>query len=97
MTGRTPQVGLRDTDRLDMAPADAARLGVADGAPVRLVSHHGHAVLPVAITDRMKPGELFATFHAADVHVNRVTGRQHDATTGTPESKVTAVRVEPVA
>jgi formate dehydrogenase major subunit len=97
MTGRTPSVHLRDIDLLEIAPADAARLALADGARVRLVSRYGGTVLPVSITARVRPGELFATFHSTSVYLNRVTGRQRDPRSGTPEYKVTAVRVEPVA
>jgi formate dehydrogenase major subunit len=97
MTGRTPSVWLRDTDRLEMAPADAARLALAEGARVRLVSRYGEAVLPVSITARVGRGELFATFHSASVCLNQLTGRQRDPRSGTPEYKVTAVRVDPLA
>lgn len=94
MTGRTPNRTLRPTDVLDLAPADAARLGIADGDPVRLVSRYGEATLPAAVTEQVPPGVLFASFHSPEVFTNRVTGPHRDAVTGTPEYKVTAVRVE---
>ena len=95
MTGRTPNVVLRPTDLLEMAPLDAARLSLANDERVRIVSRYGEAVLPLRITTCVKPGELFATFHSSDVFLNRVTGPSRDGITGTPEYKVTAVRVEP--
>jgi formate dehydrogenase major subunit len=55
---------------------------------------YGSAVLPARITDAVKPGELFATFHTADVFLNHVIGSRRDRFTDTPEYKVTAVRVE---
>jgi formate dehydrogenase major subunit len=97
MTGRTPSVDLGGADLLEMAPADAARLALADGTRVRLVSRFGEAVLPVSVTPRVRPGELFATFHSTSVYLNRLIGRQRDARSGTPEYKVTAVRIEPEA
>jgi predicted molibdopterin-dependent oxidoreductase YjgC len=60
------------------------------------VSRYGAARLPLRITDGMKRGELFATFHTAETFLNRVTGPHRDRLAGTPEYKVTAVRVERV-
>ncbi len=42
--------------RARMHPADAAALGLEEGAPVRLVSRHGAIELPVALTDDLKQG-----------------------------------------
>ena len=94
MTQRTPNSVLRPADVLDIAPGDAERLSVRDGKRVRLISRYGSAVLPLHIDDRMRPGELFATFHTSEVFLNRVTGPHHDQRAGTPEYKVTAVRME---
>jgi len=44
----------------------------------------------------MKPGELFATFHTAEVFLNRVTSSYRDRQTHPPEYKVAAVQIEPV-
>ena len=74
----------------DEAPGDAARLGLAAGDRGRLRSRHGEATLSLAIRD----GELFATFHTAEVFLNRLIGPGRDAITRTPEYKRTAVRVE---
>jgi formate dehydrogenase major subunit len=59
---------------------------------VDLVSRHGRTVMPVRITDSMPPGVLFATFHTPEAFLNRVTSNVQDPV-GTPEYKVTAVRV----
>ena len=40
---------------LQMHPDDAARLGVGDGAPVRVTSRVGSVVAPVEITDGIRP------------------------------------------
>ena len=95
MTGRTANTVLRPTDLLEMAPADATRLSLHDGEKVRLVGRYGAAVLPLQISGRIKPGELFATFHTSTVFLNHVIGPSRNRFTGTPEYKVTAVRVEP--
>jgi formate dehydrogenase major subunit len=94
MTMRTPNSLLRRADTLDMAPADAGRLHLADGDIVRIRSRHGSAVLPLRISESTKPGELFATFHDSGIFLNNVTGPHRDRISMTPEYKVVAVSVE---
>ncbi len=94
MTMRTPNARLRPSDTLDMAPADADRLGLGDGDRIRVRSRHGIAFMPVQLDARVKPGELFATFHAAEVFLNNLTGPHRDRVVMTPEYKVVAVSVE---
>lgn len=93
MTMRTPSVELRPTDLLDVSPLDAESLNVTEGELVRVESRYGSASLPVHITLAQRPGELFATFHNADILVNRVTSPHRDRYVKSPEYKVTAVRV----
>ncbi|HEX7669215.1 MAG TPA: formate dehydrogenase subunit alpha [Polyangiaceae bacterium] len=97
MTGRSRSAELRQVDALDVSPADAARLGLSDGARVTVRSRYGSARLPVVVTDEVRQGELFATFHVAGSFLNRVTSPRRDRVTGTPEYKVTAVRLDPDA
>jgi formate dehydrogenase major subunit len=97
MTGRTRNNELRPGDVLDLSPADAVALGVSDGERVRVNSEYGSAVLPARICAAIPDGQLFATFQSKDVVLNAVTGPNRDGTTGTPEYKVTAVRVERIA
>ncbi len=96
MTSRTPNARLQPGDWLDMAPADADRLGLRDGARVRVRSRYGEAELPMHRAQGLRPGELFTTFHTAETFINAVTGPNQDAHTHTPEYKVTAVQVERV-
>jgi formate dehydrogenase major subunit len=96
MTMRTPNAKLRETDTLDIAPADAKSLELHDGDRVRARSRHGEAVMPLRLDPRVKPGELFATFHAAEVFLNRLTSPHRDNVVMTPEYKVVAVAVERV-
>jgi formate dehydrogenase major subunit len=96
MTMRTPNVQFRGTDTLDLAPADADRLQLASGDRARIRSRHGETVLPVRIDPRVKPGQLFATFHATEVSLNQVTGPDRDPQVQTPEYKVVAVSLEKV-
>ncbi|WP_457092388.1 formate dehydrogenase subunit alpha [Microvirga sp. P5_D2] len=94
MTGRTPNSLLQPTDTLDMAPADALRLGFTDGEPVLVRSRYGCTILPLRVTDTVSPGELFVSFHRPELFVNRLTSSVRDRLVRTPEYKVTAVRVE---
>ena len=94
MTLRTPNVDLQPGDFLDIAPADAEKLSLADGETVRLRSRHGEVRIPVRINGAVKPGELFATFHTPAVFLNEVTSPYRDFHTLAPEYKVAAVRIE---
>lgn len=94
MTMRTGNNSLRPNDTLDLAPADAKRLGVKAGGRVRVISRHGAVEMPVRVEAGVKPGEAFATFHTTAVFLNEVTGPERDNITGTPQYKVVAVRVE---
>jgi formate dehydrogenase major subunit len=96
MTGRCRTRELRPADLLEMSPDDAEMRGVADGDMVRLVSRYGSANIPVHLSSCVRPGELFATFHTAVVFLNTVTGGHVDRVVGSPEYKVTAVKVESV-
>ncbi|QQS13047.1 MAG: formate dehydrogenase subunit alpha [Rhodospirillales bacterium] len=95
MTMRTRNVELRPSDTIDVAPVDAERLGIGTGDRVRVRSRHGVAILPARVTDAVKPGEAFATFHVAATFLNRITGPRRDRITLAPEYKVTAVALEP--
>ena len=94
MAGRPPLAELHPADVLDVSPEDAGRLGLHEGDQTRLTSAYGEAVLPVRESPMVRPGEVFATFHTASAFLNAVTGPHRDGTTGTPEYKVTAVRLD---
>lgn len=97
MTYRTPNRELRPGDTLDMSPVDAKKHGINDGEQARISSRYGEALLPVRISDRIKPGELFCTFHLPELLVNRLTSNERDRLVHAPEYKVTSVRVERLA
>lgn len=93
MTMRTKNKQLRRSDCLDISPEDAARLGLSDGQPVRIRSRYGMATMPIKINLAVTPGELFTTFHTAEIFLNAVTSSHRDSFVGAPEYKVTAVSV----
>ncbi|QCB93736.1 bifunctional nitrate reductase/sulfite reductase flavoprotein subunit alpha [Cellulomonas shaoxiangyii] len=87
---------------VEVHPDDADRLGLVAGAPVEVASRRGRAVLPVVVTDRMRPGTLFAPFHWNDLFgeylsVNAVTNDAVDPLSFQPELKACAVTLTPVA
>jgi formate dehydrogenase major subunit len=94
MTMRTANAELRATDLLDVSFEDAERLRLHNGDSVCVRSRHGETSLPIRITSAVKPGELFATFHTAEVFLNRVTSPYRDRYVKSPEYKVTAVQIE---
>ncbi|KMM47068.1 reductase [Cellulomonas sp. A375-1] len=87
---------------VELHPSDAEALGVHDGTQVEIASRRGRAVLPAVVTDRVRPGALFAPFHWNDLFgeylaVNAVTSDAVDPLSFQPELKVCAVAVTPVA
>jgi formate dehydrogenase major subunit len=94
MTRRTRNEVLRPSDRLDISPEDAAKLGIVEGQHVHIQSRYGRAMLPAHLDDAVDAGQLFATFSDPATAVNALTGPYLDAHTETPEYKVTAVRIE---
>lgn len=93
MTGRTPNNELRPQDVLSLSPPDADRCAVRDGDVIQITSRYGSARLPASVDSALRPGDVFATFHQATTLLNAVTGPNRDMAVGTPEYKVTAVRI----
>ena len=84
----------RPTDVLEISASDAAQLNLETGERVRVYSRYGEAILPVRISSALKNGELFATFHTAEVFLNCLTSSHRDRYVKTPEYKITAVQIE---
>lgn len=93
MTRRSGILELEGEARLDVHPADAARLALRDGAPVVVESRHGQAALLVRLTEEVTRGQVFCAFHFPSSRVNALTSGHADAATACPEYKVTAVRL----
>ncbi len=87
---------------LELHPEDAAALEVVEGDSVEVASRRGRAVLPTVVTDRVRPGALFAPFHWNDLFgeylsVNAVTNDAVDPLSLQPELKVCAVALTKVS
>lgn len=101
-TGRVAALNKLDNGPfVEVHPADAAELHIAEGQPVELISRRGRAVVPAVISDRVRPGNCFAPFHWNDEHgelltVNAVTNDAVDPDSLQPEFKACAVNLRPV-
>lgn len=85
----------RRGETLDLSPEDVARLGLAEGERVRVVSRRGEVEAPVRVDEGLRPGLAFMTLHFQDdVAVNNLTIDAADPKSGTAEFKATAIRVE---
>jgi formate dehydrogenase major subunit len=93
-TRRTDIVRIVDTDVLEIHPHDAERLHIKNGETVRLVSARGDATLPAAVSERVRAGELFTSFHFPSTNINALLSSSADESSKCPEYKVSAVRVE---
>ncbi|GAB2730253.1 molybdopterin-dependent oxidoreductase [Nocardia thraciensis] len=102
-TGRIAKLNkLNGKPFVEVHPDDAERIGLAAGDQVEIASRRGRAVLPVQISDRVRPGDCFAPFHWNDeqgeyLTVNAVTNDAVDADSLQPEFKACAVALRRVA
>ncbi len=92
-TRRTGNVAWASADVLEMHPSDAELRGISTGDLAGLASRSGEIVLPVEVTDRVRPGVVYTTFHFPETGANVVTTENSDWATNCPEYKVTAVEV----
>ncbi|SDP44791.1 formate dehydrogenase major subunit [Desulforhopalus singaporensis] len=83
-------------EKVEINPEDAERLGIISGNLLRVSSRRGEVRVKARVTDRSQPGCLFMTFHHQSCLTNLLTSEHRDPITGTPEYKVSAVRIEPV-
>jgi formate dehydrogenase alpha subunit len=79
--------------RIEMNPADAARLGIEDGQVVRVSSRRGTVVLRAWVTQRTTVGVVFIPMHFAEAAANLLTIDALDPLAKIPEYKACAVRV----
>jgi formate dehydrogenase alpha subunit len=83
--------------RLEIAihPSDARRLGVDDGAPLRVESRRGELTGYAHVTEAVKAGAIFVPFvKLGESAANFLTNAAFDPSSKIPEYKVCAVKVE---
>ncbi|MDT8405211.1 formate dehydrogenase subunit alpha [Sulfuriflexus sp.] len=94
MTRRTPNIDLLDRDELLINPLDAAAYGIIDEQEIGLRSKQGRTRLRARLSDEVRPGVLFTTFHFPEIAINHLTSGVLDLDADTPEFKVVAVAIE---
>jgi len=93
MTRRTPNKELVKKDILLINPVDAKHKKLKTGDRVNLASERGSINISIELSDRIKEGVLFTTFHFPEVGINYITSSVEDVESMTPEYKVVAVNV----
>jgi formate dehydrogenase alpha subunit len=81
--------------RIEISPADAARLKLEDGQAVRVSSRRGSIVLRAWVTQRTTVGVVFIPMHFAEAAANLLTIDALDPLAKIPEYKACAVRIVP--
>ena len=97
MTRRTNNLAIVDEDILEIHPKDAKFRELNTGDVARLYSGRGEVALKVQVTDRVKEGIVFTTFHFPEHMVNMVTGHGKDEETMCAEYKVSSVEVQKIS
>jgi ferredoxin-nitrate reductase len=102
-TGKSPKLLKRDPAAyIEIHPADAERLQIADEALVQVTSRRGTIRLVARLRDSLRPGVVFVPFHWGDLWsegnaANYLTISAIGRVAKQPELKYCAVNVEPVA
>jgi formate dehydrogenase alpha subunit len=81
---------------MEMNGEDMKRLGINEGAVVRVSSRRGSIEIKAMDTGRIDGGSLFISFHFAEAAANLLTVDALDPVAKIPEFKVAACRVEKI-
>ncbi|HZU64159.1 MAG TPA: molybdopterin-dependent oxidoreductase, partial [Novosphingobium sp.] len=105
-TGLSPTLSQHRREGLaEVHPADAARLGLAEGGLARIATAQGAAVFRVSLSAGQRPGEIFVPMHWTDemaggtgggARANRLPGQATDPVSGQPGFKNTPASAAPV-
>ena len=88
--------GILPHELVEICAEDAAKYGLEDGDFMRVTSRRGSVVGRAKITERVKTGLIYMTFHFSETPVNQLTSAHYDPITKTAEYKVTAVNIKKV-
>jgi predicted molibdopterin-dependent oxidoreductase YjgC len=97
MTRRTSNIDIVKEDILLVHPKDAKNRELNTGDIARLYSGRGEVALKVEVTDTVKEGVVFTTFHFPEHMVNMVTGYGKDEETKCAEYKVSSVEIQKIS
>jgi formate dehydrogenase major subunit len=95
-TRRTDNSRWHAEDVLEIHPQDAEDRGIREGDWVGIESRIGTTVLHAVLSERVRPGVVYTTFHHPVSGANVITTDNADWATSCPEYKVTAVQVSRV-
>ena len=97
MTRRSFALDAREsTPTVEISPADAAAMRIADGDELQITSRRGSIRIAARISSRVARRQVFVPMHYREAAVNLLTNPALDPYAHIPEFKVCAVRVEPV-
>ncbi|MBM4124253.1 MAG: hypothetical protein FJ246_04770, partial [Nitrospira sp.] len=85
-----------NTGRLRMSRQDVERLGLGEGAKVRVTSAQGSLTLGVEVDPAVMPGSCFFPEHFNAPPVKDLMSVEVDGTTGAPAFKLASVTIEKV-
>jgi formate dehydrogenase alpha subunit len=81
---------------VELCKVDCEKLGVDDGEVIRVSSRRGTIDIPVKLTDKVVPGNIFIPFHFSEAAANMLTLDELDPVAKIPELKVCAVKLEKI-
>lgn len=93
ITGGVDELDEVDVDFVEIHPRDARRYGITDGEPVTVSSRRGEVDFEAKVTQDIRPGVVFTTFHSAKHLVNDATQEAHDPFSKQPAFKKCAVNI----
>nr|MBA3345294.1 molybdopterin-dependent oxidoreductase [Gemmatimonadales bacterium] len=73
---------------VEINPADAVEMGVAEGETVRVTSRRGSVLIGVRLSDRQAPGQIFIPMHFREAAANLLTNPQLD-----PYARIAAFKI----
>ncbi|HYA81451.1 MAG TPA: molybdopterin dinucleotide binding domain-containing protein, partial [Methylocystis sp.] len=100
-TGVSPRLSQHIAEPyVEIHPEDAVRVGLKPGGLARVSNAHGAVVLRALVTEQQQRGVLFAPIHWTDqnasaARVDALVRAHVDPVSGQPESKASAVQIEP--
>ncbi|MHA2250891.1 MAG: formate dehydrogenase subunit alpha [Candidatus Kariarchaeaceae archaeon] len=84
----------RPVEKSEINHEDAQRLGIRDGDTIKISSRRGSLETIASVTDRVRPGVVFMTFHHRESAANLLTNDVLDPYAKIPELKVCAIKIE---
>ncbi|PMP64593.1 formate dehydrogenase subunit alpha [Desulfurella multipotens] len=93
-TRKTKNVAFYDADYLEINEKDAVKLNISNNDLVEVKSESAKITLKAKVTDKIKPGVLFTTFHFTDPKTNALLSQNTDWATDTPEYKFMLVNIK---